>query len=463
MSGGEICYLLPVISFPRPKSRFWLKSPAFFGWVSTLLVIEETALADSFLFHSTGFGFWTDYSLRAAFLLGLGLFVILFNHRPHFYPGFLALASLLCLGLSFAPFASGVPFFFQLGFALFSGASLARFGIAFFLDFDNREKGVSLLIALALSLPLYAFRFGQNWPSLSLVLFGLLLAFFPRVESKASASLPLEHLPEWWLLLLAFCAFLLQGVLELSLLRYLLVFDPSSLYPILAGGAVGLALGFFFLKSRRFLLTDGLYFAFWLTSLGALLLFFIAETAVLFVLAALFACSHVLALFSLYYILGVYTKKYRNITFYDLGALLSSLAYASSLLLPLLFPFSFPANASYWALIFLSVPLLLFAAFPLFLLRQNQKEWLLDLRRDEVTNASPLDAFFTEHHLSKREREVAYLLLKGRTLRQIAGELVLSYPTINTYQTSLYRKLGINSRAELLLLCHPLLRDNQPH
>lgn len=57
-----------------------------------------------------------------------------------------------------------------------------------------------------------------------------------------------------------------------------------------------------------------------------------------------------------------------------------------------------------------------------------------------------------EYNLTTREKSVAELLLKGMTLKQIAAELNIGYSTVNTYCTSVYRKCGINSRAELFLL-----------
>jgi len=53
--------------------------------------------------------------------------------------------------------------------------------------------------------------------------------------------------------------------------------------------------------------------------------------------------------------------------------------------------------------------------------------------------------------LSPREKQVALLLLRGMTLRQIAPELGLTPATVATYSKSIYKKLGINSRAELFL------------
>lgn len=59
-------------------------------------------------------------------------------------------------------------------------------------------------------------------------------------------------------------------------------------------------------------------------------------------------------------------------------------------------------------------------------------------------------------NLSPREKQVVLLLLQGMTLRQVAPELGLTVSTVSTYSKAIYKKLGINSRAELFLLFgHP--------
>ncbi len=52
-------------------------------------------------------------------------------------------------------------------------------------------------------------------------------------------------------------------------------------------------------------------------------------------------------------------------------------------------------------------------------------------------------------NLTLREKEVAAFLLSGMTIRQIAGELKISYHTANFHIKNLYKKLGINGRIEL--------------
>lgn len=53
--------------------------------------------------------------------------------------------------------------------------------------------------------------------------------------------------------------------------------------------------------------------------------------------------------------------------------------------------------------------------------------------------------------LTPRERDVFDLLIKGTKLKDIAVELGVKFSTINTHQKKVYKKLGVNSRAECIL------------
>jgi two-component system invasion response regulator UvrY len=65
-----------------------------------------------------------------------------------------------------------------------------------------------------------------------------------------------------------------------------------------------------------------------------------------------------------------------------------------------------------------------------------------DLTRN--TEREPHDA------LSDREFEVLHLLGAGRSVRQIADELCLSYNTISTYRSRILSKLGLKSDADVI-------------
>lgn len=53
--------------------------------------------------------------------------------------------------------------------------------------------------------------------------------------------------------------------------------------------------------------------------------------------------------------------------------------------------------------------------------------------------------------LTPREYELYLLLLEGFTLRESAEKLSIKYSTANTHMTGVYKKLGVNSRAELII------------
>ena len=53
--------------------------------------------------------------------------------------------------------------------------------------------------------------------------------------------------------------------------------------------------------------------------------------------------------------------------------------------------------------------------------------------------------------LTPREYELYLLLLEGFTLRESAKQLSVKYSTANTHMTGIYKKLGVKSRAELII------------
>jgi len=53
--------------------------------------------------------------------------------------------------------------------------------------------------------------------------------------------------------------------------------------------------------------------------------------------------------------------------------------------------------------------------------------------------------------LSPREREVFLRLLEGAKMRDIADELGIKTSTVNGYCREIYRTLGVNSKAQLII------------
>lgn len=54
-------------------------------------------------------------------------------------------------------------------------------------------------------------------------------------------------------------------------------------------------------------------------------------------------------------------------------------------------------------------------------------------------------------HLTPREYELFSLLIEGFTLKECAEKLSIKYSTANTHMSGIYKKLGVKSRAELII------------
>jgi DNA-binding CsgD family transcriptional regulator len=53
--------------------------------------------------------------------------------------------------------------------------------------------------------------------------------------------------------------------------------------------------------------------------------------------------------------------------------------------------------------------------------------------------------------LTPREYDLFLLLLEGYKLKESAKQLSVKYSTANTHMTAIYKKLNVNSRAELII------------
>ena len=72
--------------------------------------------------------------------------------------------------------------------------------------------------------------------------------------------------------------------------------------------------------------------------------------------------------------------------------------------------------------------------------------YVVQLVESNLTKSSVLDI------LTPREQEVFSLLKEGLSNREIAEQLILSEGTVRVYLTTIYSKLGVNSRSKAILL-----------
>ncbi len=76
--------------------------------------------------------------------------------------------------------------------------------------------------------------------------------------------------------------------------------------------------------------------------------------------------------------------------------------------------------------------------------------WLASsLHLPTVEIAPSLMETFGGGMISERERQVAWLILRGNTTPEVAQELGITSGTVKNHRKRLYAKLNINSQAEL--------------
>jgi DNA-binding CsgD family transcriptional regulator len=63
-----------------------------------------------------------------------------------------------------------------------------------------------------------------------------------------------------------------------------------------------------------------------------------------------------------------------------------------------------------------------------------------------------LGGFYEERKISKREREIAELILQGKSNKEIEHQLFISPHTVKNHIYSLYQKAGVKSRGQLVHL-----------
>ena len=75
----------------------------------------------------------------------------------------------------------------------------------------------------------------------------------------------------------------------------------------------------------------------------------------------------------------------------------------------------------------------------------------MKVAQTESTSETPLSSAKSDFSLlSRREKEVARLAAKGYTNAQIAEELYISTETVKRHMSTIFEKLGIESRRQLI-------------
>jgi len=342
------------------------------------------------------------------------------------------------------------------------GHMFASFGYAFFILLNNSEKFYAMLFSVIIAKlmmflhPIMPKPYELIFTVLPIILIAISCLF---TRDRATDALFDKNkklsADSYSVMILVFISYVLNDVIAPAMLKSIIA---DTMINIAAVYFVGILLGAFLTyllrKVIQMNICHSINISFMCLGLGS---FFAVLTdrnnVFVYITALLFGIAFAMGFITIYYMCGIMAKRFQSVRFYRIGVAVSGIAYVFGFAITNHFPFEINNTAFITAAaVSIILSMLIFTVSPLFAKTLYSAEWTDDLYRPDVTYGSRLDEKFKELALSPRECELCKLLLDGYTLRQIAATLQIAYPAANTYQTSLYRKLNINSKTELLLL-----------
>ncbi len=106
------------------------------------------------------------------------------------------------------------------------------------------------------------------------------------------------------------------------------------------------------------------------------------------------------------------------------------------------------------ALFFMESPFKLvdisYSLFSFFVYFFVARHYIYNYEPDTKNMQTEIDAFYEKYEISKREREIISQLLTGKSNKEIAAELYISYNTVKTHVKNIYRKLDVVNRIQLI-------------
>jgi DNA-binding NarL/FixJ family response regulator len=86
--------------------------------------------------------------------------------------------------------------------------------------------------------------------------------------------------------------------------------------------------------------------------------------------------------------------------------------------------------------------------------------FLVGRARKNARRLPSLETICAKHNITAREQDVIRLILQGHRNKDISEELCISVSTVKKYITSIYYKLDLKSRDELIALFNPSLESS---
>ncbi len=231
----------------------------------------------------------------------------------------------------------------------------------------------------------------------------------------------------------------------------------SSQKAMIANGAVGilvvcLAIGLQFITKYSIWNMCNLFFIAMICTYG---LYFMPEGSLLRSFARGIHGFEQIGYIAAYYLLGCVFKKHGDFRIFKLCLVtvlpISMVSYVIPGAISLYAPEQLPFIATLVSCAVFIVFILLSPAYSKHLFAASWADDFYGVDMTEKMQDVQLLDQFRAFNLTPREEEVAWLLLHGENTKQIATKLNISIHTVNFHIKNLYKKLGINNRAELFV------------
>lgn len=438
--------------------------PFFFGWIGVFTWMYCCFLPNGYLLFLNPWDIsGYEKTITYIWLIVCPAITILFDGKDYvpktFYSVCLAIFSFACMIFFDFGFSKNI---FYILISISIGHIFASCVYGFFMILNNAEKFHAMLLGILFPktiLMVCPLVFPKNSGlstqefALSCCLITILICSLRfRKENTPTYLITKEPFPKkaYWLMAVVFIVLAINDVLSpLSLLRVKEMTGTAIQYHYFGGILLGLF--FVVLLQKKLHLHINLIFniSFAFLVIGFVLILSVADYPILSKLSSfLFGISYSMGIVNIYYLAGFMAKKFKNITFFRIGILLSAIYYFYGFLMAKILQ----NTLLFMTLLAILMILIFFVLSPFFLKFLYDEEWIDDSYRQDVTFESRLRVKLKEANLSPKEIQVCECLLQGYTLRQSSAILGIAYSTVNTYCTAIYRKLNINSRTELLLM-----------
>ena len=450
--------------------------PFFIGWVSIFVWLYSYFLPfGSFRFESAQYNdkvidnnFFTTIWLVSGLAAGLfidGKRLIKYTFIP------VALDIICFVTMIFTPAGLISDVFLSVA-SVCMGYIFASCCYAFFMILNNTEKFYSMVLAVAIPKLLLLLKPVLNNPSKTFdgsyviitLIFAILLVcsiLFCKIVYKAPQNNSTTFKPppkSYSLMFLVFAVLVLNDVIAPAVINATKnVIDVPFEQIYFIGALIGVIIIIIFQKFLQAEIYNIINMSFACATLGFVSsVLTIADNKYAVIAYLFFGISYVIGFVNIYYLAGFMAKKFQSVTFYKIGISLSAIFYfiaiiCSRFLMNLDSKYSYDTMAlSAYISIFILIAFL--SSAPIFINNLKSGEWMDDTYRVDITYETRLEAKLRDYSLSPREIETCLKLLEGFTLRQISAIMGISFSTVNTYCTSIYKKMNINSRTELVVL-----------